>query len=123
MANAHKGEVALEHDGKVHVLRLSINEICELETDLDMGINDITDRLNDANKLRVGLVRAIFYRALVGGGASVTKAEAGDLLSEIGVPKAMEKIGEAFSASFPVDEGDTTENPPKAAKAGTGKSS
>ena len=121
MANKQRGEVALEHDGIVHVLRFSINEICDLEDEMDLSINEIIEVLQDEKRTRVKFLRTLFRRALAGGsGADVSAKEAGDLLSEVGIQTAMEKIGEAFQAAFPVAE---KENPPKVEKVGTGKNS
>lgn len=113
MANRKRGEIEIEALGRTFVMRLGTNQICELEDDLDMGINKIVERLNDPNQMKLGFMRTLVFHAVDWQGEA-NKTQAGDLIDDVGMDAIASKIGEAFTAAFP--DGDGTENPP--AKAG-----
>ena len=117
MANKKRGEVAVNASGKSYILRLAVNEICSLEDDLDLGINEIAKRLGDPDKMRMGFVRTVLFHAVDWAAASepnATKEFAGDLINEVGIETIGEKLGEALQAAFPASEGDEQSPPAKA---------
>lgn len=96
-ANPHKGEVEFEARGETWTLRYSTNAICALEDDLDMGVEDIIERLQGSP--RMSLVRAVFRAGL----GDVSAETAGDLVDAVGFARAAGLIGEAFERAFPND--------------------
>lgn len=117
MANPHKGEVTFEAKGETWTLRYNTNVICSLEDELDMGIEDILERLQDSP--RMSRVRTVFRYGL----GDVSEELAGDLIDEIGIRRAANMFGEAFKRAFPTPGPGGGARPPKGAAAGTGKRS
>ncbi len=50
---------------------MGANEIVSMEDALDMGINQIGEKMNDPSQLRLGFLRKVMHEAL-GGGSSPT---------------------------------------------------
>jgi len=122
MANPHRGEVAVTVDGVDYTLRLATNELCSLEDEHGKDTNELIAEFYQAvseGKLKMRMVRSFFRAALIGGLPSVTLAEAGDIMSKIGLVEAAGLLGKAIAASLPdgQEEGDQTARPPKATKA------
>lgn len=114
MANPNRGEVALLVGDQEYKLAFSINAICELEDAMDMPVAKIADRLNDAENIRMSLIRTVVWAALRDHHEDVSAKEAGRIASTVGVPAVMEAIGKAFTLAFPEAQGKA--NPQKAAK-------
>lgn len=115
MANPHKGEVDFEitnTDGaaQTYTLRFSANALCELEDVLDMGINVIATQLSDVKDLRLKTVRAVFWAGLRDHHPGVTLREAGEIVTSMTLPVALEVVAKAFTAAFP--EPPTKADPP-----------
>ena len=131
MANKHKGEVTFETDGKNYTLRFSTNAICELEGVLDRSIISISQDLINAEKdperLRFSTMRAILWAGLREHHPSLTLAEAGDVMTEMGgLAKAVEIIAEGFALAFPEPQAngaDRPQKPSRPTKAGIGLAS
>ncbi len=47
MANKKRGEVEVKALGKTYILHMGANEIVSMEDALDMGINQIGEKMND----------------------------------------------------------------------------
>lgn len=123
MANPHKGEVAFKDGGKEYKLSFSANALCELEDLMNLGVNEITTRLGQADKLRIKTVRAVFWAGLTDHHEGITVKEAGEMLTRLTVAKAVELIAEAFTRAFPEAGGEAEARPPKPDQAGTGQNS
>ena len=121
MANPLKGEVDLVAGDKTYTLRMSINEIVQLETLLDMGVMQISAILSDEANPRLGAWRSALWAALQGHHKGITLEGAGEIMAEVGFPAVMSAVGEALQAAFPSNEGARKPNPRKASRAGTGK--
>lgn len=121
MANPHRGEVDLVVGERTYVLRMSINEIAQLETLLDKGVNEISAILSDGDNPKLWVWRAAFWAALQGHHKGTTLEDAGEIMAEAGFPAVMGAVGEALQAAFPSNEGGRKPNPRKASRAGTGK--
>jgi Phage tail tube protein, GTA-gp10 len=104
MANRMRGEVAIDVDGKAHVLRFDTNRLCDLEDIFGLSVNEVIDLLKDDKKVRIGTVRKLVWAGL-GGKEAMTLQEAGDVVSALGVQGAMEKVGEAMTLAFPATDG------------------
>lgn len=121
MANPLKGEVDLVAGDKTYTLRMSINEIVQLETLLDKGVQEISAILGNDQDVRIGAWRAALWASLQANHKGLTLEDAGDIMGEAGMPEVMAKVGEALQLAFPSDEGGKKPNPQKASRAGTGK--
>lgn len=136
MANAHKGEVEFTADGKAYFLRFSTNAVCELEEVTGLGANAISRELGAwgppvdgkgkpkaetaeqatarLDRVRVTLVRQVFWASLRDRHPDVTIKEAGDLMAEIGgMTEALELLNQAFVRAQPPETKGA--RPPKAA--------
>lgn len=71
MVNPHRGEVSLEIDGEVRVLRLSLGALAELETALEAGsLLDLVERF-ESGRFRAQDLVALLAAGLKGAGAVV----------------------------------------------------
>jgi hypothetical protein len=113
-----KGGVSFEADDKRYTMTFSINAMCEIEEELDMGITDIGEIMS-AGQVRMKHLRAMFRAGLVDNHPDMTTAQAGDLMTELGPQRAADIIGEAFTAAFPSEKAGPA-NPPKKRRAGIG---
>lgn len=123
MANAVRGEVLFEADGRARYLVLDINALCEAES----ACGRRTDEMFAAIKAGGDLisVRALMWAGLRRRQPEITLFEAGDVVAELGIVDARLKVIEALAAAFPDREaGKAAENPPAgSARRGTGKNS
>jgi len=123
MANPLRGEVDLVAGETTYTLRMSINEIVQLETLLDMGVMEISSMLGEAGNPRLGAWRAALWAALQGHHKGTTLEDAGEIIAQAGFANVMAKVGEALQAAFPAPEPETKPSPRVAGRRGTGKTS
>lgn len=123
MGNPITGEVDFPVGEKTYRLRLSINEIIQVEDLLGIGIVQIANMFNDAENLRAGSVRAVLWGALREHHPEVNLLGAGDIMGEARLQPTIDYVGRALQAAFPKPEADEeTGNPPQTRSAdGTGK--
>lgn len=100
-----RGEVRFEAAGASYVLAYSINALVAIEDALGMGIADIGALLQDKARVRLGTVRTVFRCGLVDHHPGLTDAQAGMLMTELGVEAATNLIGKALSAVFAPQSG------------------
>jgi hypothetical protein len=100
MANANRGEVSFEADGKEYTLRFSTNALCELEEKLDTNFIEVAKRLSDQANVRLSLVRAVVWAGLRDRHSEITLEQAGDLISNVGMLKIMQLVAKSFERSF-----------------------
>lgn len=112
MGNPHRGEVTFEVEGKPYKLCFSANALCEMESALNLGINEISERMSKVEKLRMTTVRAVFWAGLTDNHPDVSIKDAGLLISAISMARVVELIGEAFSLAFPEASGDARPQTP-----------
>lgn len=120
MGNLNRGEVSAQIAGTEYVLRIATNEWCHLEAELGMSTDEIiADFLNmlSVSKLRMGLLRSLFRAALIGRKPDITKDQAGELMSGMGLVEAGGLLASVIKASMPEDNEAAGPNPRKAAKA------
>lgn len=122
MANKHRGEVGFSVDETDYTLRYSTNALCAMEDALDLGVNAVALLLADPSQVRMRIVRAVFWAGLTDRHPEISQADAGDIISAIGIPKALDLLGRAFALAFP-EVKDGTKNPPKPGRIGTGPAS
>lgn len=121
MANPLRGEVDLVAGDDTYTLRMSINEIIQLETLLDKGVMEISALLSDPNNMRIGTWRAALWAALQAHHKGTTLDDAGDIIGVASLPTIMAAVGEALQSAFPTSDPDAKPNPQKAGRRGTGK--
>jgi hypothetical protein len=115
MANPQRGQVSLVAGDTTYMLSFSVNALCELEEAMDMPVAKIADSLNDAGNVRMSTIRVVVWAALRDHHDAVTVKDAGRIVTEAGIPVAMEAVGKAFALAFP--EAQEPKNPRRAAKA------
>lgn len=125
MANPLRGEVELQTPEKTYTMRMSINAIVSIEDHFDMGINQIADKLGDAQGMRIGSLRAIVLHALREHHPELTADQTGEIIGQAGFAETAEAIQKAMKAAFPDAAGaeGKTDNPRKPKQGGTGKAS
>ncbi|MGF7161287.1 hypothetical protein FHS85_002922 [Rhodoligotrophos appendicifer] len=124
MANPVRGEVGFDVEGREYTLRFSTNALCELEAETGLNANKIVGQMQDPDGVSLRLLRAIIWAGLIDHHQGIKVADAGVIVDRIGIAKAGELIGKAFTAAFPAAaEEAASSRPPKGARAGTGKAS
>lgn len=109
------GAVSFEAAGARQTLRFGINQLCDIEDRLGVGVTQLGEVMKGGLSMRQ--LRTIFA---AGVGSGITDHDAGDMIDEIGVQRAGELVGEAMQAAFPAQEGS---GDPRKAAAGTGSTS
>lgn len=104
MANSQRGEVSVVTEKKTHILKLSTNAICGIEEASGMGINAFSEGLSDPGNFKITNIRLMFMHGI----ANITFAEAGNIIDELGIGLASEKLGEAMKLAFPDLESDNS---------------
>lgn len=116
MANRLKGEVAVEvgegEGRQTLIFRLGINELIGLQDALGMKDDDerflaTIDRPGSLRRLR-----AFAKAALLSHQPETTDEQAGDIVTQMGVPRLRKIIDEAVMWAMP-DKSDTPAGPPK----------
>ena len=115
MANRERGEVELVADGKIYILRLSINAVAEIENYLDIGVNDIIAMLQKPGDFRVGRWRVMLWGALREFHPCSIE-EAGEIMGIVGVDAAIDSLTAAMQAAFPDADKAASKNPPRASR-------
>lgn len=119
MANRRKGEVELVAGDDLYHLRFSTNAICSLEEELDIGINELGEKLSDPRQFRISTFRSIVRSCLT---TPVTIEQAGEIIDKVGIAEVGKAVGLAFQVAFP-DAAAGEQGNGKAATGGTGTSS
>ncbi|MHC2573968.1 GTA-gp10 family protein [Rhizobium leguminosarum] len=115
MGNVHRGEVSLVAGDNTHVIRFTMNSICQLEDCLGKPVTEIAALLQNPSSFRMGMARAILWAGLLDKNPEVTLETAGDIATDVGIPACMNAIGKAFSLAFPSEQKEVEKRPQKAA--------
>lgn len=119
MANKFKGDISFDVNGKSYTMRFSANALCELEDATGMGINALLAQLSDPASMRLKMVRAVLWAGLRDHHSDVTLHQAGEIITDLTLPRAMELASKSFELAFQ----DTSKSvPPKPAQTGSAKS-
>ena len=98
MVNPHRGEVSLEIDGEVRVLRLSLGALAELETALEAGsLLDLVERF-ETGRFRAQDLIALLAAGLKGAGAVVPDLAAAEIAG--GAAGAAKAAAQLLALSF-----------------------
>ena len=124
MANAQKGEIAVELDGQTYTLALTLNAMVDVETLLDLSFDEVISRA--ATKGSATHLRALIWAMLRKHHPTITLEAAGELVTGMNLGLLARMIGRVVTASGP-DPKDVpkTKNPTSArpVAGGTGASS
>ncbi|MGY6549262.1 MAG: gene transfer agent family protein [Roseinatronobacter sp.] len=99
MINPHAGEVSLSIDGRVHVMRLTLGALAEMETALDGSALDLVQRF-ETGRFSARDVLALIVAGLRGGGWQGTAADLTRAEIEDGLPGAARKAAELLARAF-----------------------
>ena len=117
MANFKKGEVEiLNHNdnGKAYVIRFTTNALCDLETALNMGINEffqlIRTRELSGQSLTLKEIRTVLWAGLHESYEDLTPRDVGNIIDGAGMLVAMDAIRKALTAAFPTAEKEVKKN-------------
>ncbi|RWF69556.1 MAG: hypothetical protein EOS26_25065 [Mesorhizobium sp.] len=98
-------------------MKIGTNAMCELEETTGKSIAEIGKLLVDPTTATVTLMRRVFMTALLEHQEGISLKQAGDIIDDLGIGVAGQKLGEAFQAALPkAKEGGS--RPPKAPTAG-----
>lgn len=93
-------QIEFEAMGKTRALRFTTNRIVQLEEKAGRGIGAIAGGMGDG---KIGDVRL-----MIACGMGVKPDDAGDIIDDIGLQRAVELLGQALQAAFPdADQSDT----------------
>lgn len=116
MSNPLRGEAEFKAGSEIRTLVFNVNVFCELEDDTGLAINELIEQVQ--GKPSFSLLRSIFHAGLRTKHPSLTKEEAGDVISDAGMEEATKALQQAIQRAMPAPKVGP-KNPPKAA-AGTG---
>lgn len=100
MANRFKGEVPFEANEKTYTMRFSANALCELEGVTGIGVNAVANQIANPETLRLTMVRAVFWAGLRDHHPEITLHQAGEIITDISLTKAMELVSKSFELAF-----------------------
>lgn len=91
--------LSFEAAGKTYLLRFDINALCRLEDKTGKNIDAVADMLQPKDGIpRMRDLRLMFWAGL---GGKMTEEKAGDILSDLGLERGSQLLGQAFEAAFP----------------------
>ena len=117
MANANRGQVALDFEGGNFTLEYSINATCDLEDHYNLPIGKVAEKLQNPDGVRMSDLRVVGWAALREPHPDTDVIEAGRIANAAGAQLAMTIVAEAFRAAFPAPKGKPSVDPKKAARA------
>lgn len=108
MANKFRGESDLTFDREVEGvtreakfrLVFDANAFCEIEDNIGLSLGELHDAMSDPKKLSMKTVRAIFHGGLSRHHPDLTLADAGDIMSDAGMPEIMDAMKRAFGGAM-----------------------
>lgn len=116
MANALRGEVALEVGGKTYKLKYNTNAICEFESVMGCGLIELGQMARSIKS-----VRAMIWSGLQEFHPEVTLKQVSAWFDEYGVEKFMEPMSKMIDlAHDDKKESDAADPPAQAADSATG---
>lgn len=116
MANKERSEVSFDVQGKTWTMKIGTGAMCEMEDATGKGISELSKELS-GDKVKLSLLRMIFWAALQKHHKGTTIEECDDLIDDIGITEAGPLIGRAFQAAFPKAEAKDGKDPQEAAAA------
>ena len=100
MANAVRGEICAELDGKNWTLCLTLGALAHLESELDIGsLNALAARISEG-ELKSSDLLAIIHAGLLGGGHTLAKEEVAEMRVKGGVNGYANIVANLMKATF-----------------------
>lgn len=103
VVNPLRGEIELVvgtgDEAKTYTLRLQANAMVEAETVTGLGMGEIIAKMQQAPA--IGLLRGLLWAAMREYQPKATLADAGEIISIIGIPKAGDVLGDALKWALP----------------------
>lgn len=115
MANRERGEVSFSALGKDWKVKLGTNAMCEIEDETGKSIIEIGQLLGDQKTATLKLVRVVLWGGLQEYHEGTDLKQVGALIDEIGMAKAGQLIGNAFTAATSGENAKGGETRPKQA--------
>jgi hypothetical protein len=110
MANSQRGSVALQAGDTAFTVSFSVNALCELEDAFQVPVQKLGDLFSAETSIKD--VRKLVRCALSDHHPDITEKEAGQVITDAGIPACMDAVQKAFKLAFP--EVKDQANPPKA---------
>lgn len=104
MANPHRGEV----DVGGHVLRFTVNSICEIEEKTGVNMSDFLGKMDGSPSFST--IRLLFWGGLLHRVPDATLQSAGDAIDEVGLTAASNAVSEALEHWAEKPEAQPAEN-------------
>lgn len=118
MANRERGEVTFTARKQGWILKLGTNAMCEIEDATGKSIIEIGQLLSKPETASTKLLRVVLWGGLQDHHEGIDMKQVGALIDDIGMAKAGELIGEAFTAATSGNAAKGGEAHPKKAAAG-----
>jgi hypothetical protein len=99
MTNPLKGQILINLGGKDYTCRLTIDAIIKVETELDKGILQITQKLSDAD-IRIGELAVVLLHSLRGGGNDVSLDDVKKIIQNGGIVNACTAVAELLVSTL-----------------------
>jgi hypothetical protein len=101
VANYHKGEVSFKAGGKTLIFRMGVNQLLDFQGKMGFAGQDekLWEALDDLRSLSV--VRTIVFCGLAKDQPDITEEAAGDIISELGLPRMASLIVEGLRWALP----------------------
>lgn len=100
MSNLERGEVTIGAGDDTYTIRFSNRHLCELETDLNMNIQEIL-ALFDNNLPSMRQTRIMFRRGLMEHHEEMTLETVSGIIDKIKYPELVQALLEGIFAAFP----------------------
>lgn len=126
MANPARGEVSFKALGESYTFLFGFNAICAAEDDFDQPFVEIVGEIlpgaagdlasnpdaakEAAKRMRFGNIRRMIRFGLVQHHPGITDLEVGEIIDEIGLPKATEILGRGLALALGGDDEDGGES-------------
>lgn len=102
--NSKRGEIAIACDGWSGVLAVTTNAMCQYQDAAGEGIFAALSAIEEESKgggdLDIKRIRRLFWAICP---QAETEDMAGEIIDALGLKTAVDKMGEAVAAGFPID--------------------
>lgn len=108
MTNPLKGEMLVSLGNEEHSCRLTVDSLIKIETALDKGILQITQRLSDGD-VRINDLSVILFHALRGGGNNVSDKDVKQIIQKSGIVPCCSAVAQLLVSTLSDPEAESEE--------------
>ena len=108
MTNPMKGEMTIKLGGEDYACRLTVDALIKIETELDKGILQVTQRLSEGD-VRLYDLTVVLYHALRGGGRDVSQNDVKKIVQGTGIVAACGAVAQLLVATLSDPNADADE--------------